>query len=982
LLGDFASSLPPPDAPFLLAWSPKDQASKTHISSALLTVFKNSFKCSWCGWLVLSATNALAQTPNTQGQSGYINMPSAWVEPDGTISTGYGYDRPYGSFWASATVLPFLQVTGRYVSINGIPGFTTVSGQYGSTYGRYKDKVVDAKLRVSTETAWLPTVAIGKTDLFGTELFKGTYVVASKTLGSARNIEASIGYGRRRPDGIFAGMRWVPSSAPRWALVAEYDANDYKKDFRASETAAGSGGKGPAVGLEYRWGWLGAQVARHRDHFSANAFLSVPFSEREFIPKLYEPAYFQQKDAPARVTAAEWQKDGRHGAELVQALVKQDFKNVRVELDGTTLNVVLTNSRISNMGRAIGRASRTALAFAPEGTRSIHITYTKLEQPIATYEFFDLQKLTDYLTSLADRESFLETVLIRFSNPADRIGDDQQSMLAAIQGDGALGIKVGHEGDIVQLRSEDREASRFKLMPKLSFFFNDPSGALRYEVWAAANYDKRLGDGLYLSSDLKLDLFENVSGVTQPSNSLLPHVRTEIAAYKRGGHFKLNRLLMNKYVTSDERIYARVSGGFYEEMYRGFGGQVLYLPKASHWAADVSVDALQQRGYRGWFDKLDYKTVTALGALHYQLPYDITATARAGRFLARDEGVRLEFKRRFLSGVEFGVWYTKTNGRDITNPGTPTNPYHDKGVFLSIPLNVMLPSDTQATADIGISPWTRDVGQMVASPGDLYDLFEQPRRDMTMYDGLGNFAERADEQNLAAVNPPVRPIPSPWPAFRWRLEQSRSSMPTFPQWMQGTALAAGAVATGALLDKPVDRFVEKHEGSSLMRGWSKVGKMMPVALAGAAAGAVAFGDVRMQNIGLISLESIAGAAALSIGTKRIVGRARPSEELGPWKPTTDKSNASFPSNHSTAAFAAVTPFAQEYDAPWLYGLAALSSMGRIANRQHWVSDVVGGGVIGYAVGSWLWKAQRSDMQSQFAINTGAKEIGVAWRTSY
>jgi membrane-associated phospholipid phosphatase len=271
---------------------------------------------------------------------------------------------------------------------------------------------------------------------------------------------------------------------------------------------------------------------------------------------------------------------------------------------------------------------------------------------------------------------------------------------------------------------------------------------------------------------------------------------------------------------------------------------------------------------------------------------------------------------------------------------------------------------------------------MVSSPGDLYDLFEQPRRDMTSYDGLGNFAERADEQNLAAVNPPVRPIPSPWPAFRWRLEQSRSSMPTFPQWAQGTALAAGAVAAGALLDKPVDRFVKKHQGSGVMRDWGNVGKIMPVALAGAAAGAVAFGDGRMQNIGLISLESIAGAAALSIGTKRIVGRARPSEELGPVRRTADKSNASFPSNHSTVAFAAVTPFAQEYDAPWLYGLAAVSSIGRVANRQHWVSDVVGGAAIGYAVGSWLWKAQRDDSKSRVAISPGPRELGVAWIGKY
>jgi hypothetical protein len=300
-------------------------------------------------------------------------------------------------------------------------------------------------------------------------------------------------------------------------------------------------------------------------------------------------------------------------------------------------------------------------------------------------------------------------------------------------------------------------------------------------------------------------------------------VRTDVAEYKRGGRFKLNRLLLNKYLMPAERLYLRASGGFYEEMYRGVGGQALYLPKNSRWAADVTVDALQQRGYKGWFDKRDYQTVTALGALHYRLPYDTTVTARAGRFLARDEGVRVEFKRRLPSGVEIGAWYTRTNGNDITSPGTPSSPYHDKGIFMSVPLNVMLLADTQASAGMVLAPWTRDVGQTVQSPGDLYDMVEGPRRDMTTFDGLGNFAERADEQNLPAVNPPVRGVPNPWPEFRWRVEQSVSSTPRWPDWLNGGVVAGAALAGGALLDKPVDRFVKRHQDSNAMRAWGNVG---------------------------------------------------------------------------------------------------------------------------------------------------------------
>jgi len=936
----------------------------------------------WLGCFLFGAANAFAAAPNLQGQSGYVNMPNAVVEPDGSFSFGYAYDSPYGNLWATSTVLPFLQVTGRYVSVNNIAPFR--EGIDGSGYGKYKDKVVDFKLRAVEESTWFPAIAFGATDLQGTELFKGQYVVATKTFGQAKNFETSIGYGFRRPSGAFAGARWYPQDLPRWAVVAEYDANDYTKDYRAAETGASTRRGGPSVGLEYRWGWLGAQVARSRDHFSANAYISIPFSQREFIPKIFEPAAFQSKDAPAPVTAAEWQANPAHGAALVQALVKQDYKNIRIELDRGILKLTLTNNRISNTGRAIGRATRTALAFAPQGTRGIHVTYTKLEQPIVTYEFFDLKRLTDYFTGLADRNAFLQTVLVRYATPADRIGDEQ-GMLVALKEDDGLSVQTGRDGNIVQLSSEDREANRFKVVPKFGFFFNDPSGALRYEVAAAANYDQRLREGLYFNSVVRASLFENISGVTQDSNSLLPHVRTDIAAYKRGGRFKLNKAMLNQYSQPAERVYTRLSGGFYEEMYRGFGGQVLYLPKDSRWATDLTVDALQQRGYEGWLGKRDYKTVTALGAMHYRLPYDVTVTARAGRFLARDTGARFEFKRRFQSGIEVGAWYSYTNGNDITSPGSPANPYRDKGVFLSIPLNSMLPMDSQANAGIAISPWTRDVGQMVTSPGDLYEMLEQPWRDVNQADGLGNFAERADEQKLAAVNPPVAGMPSPWPAFRMRVEQSVSSTPTLPQWARGTALAGGAVLASALLDKPADRFVKDHAASTVLHKWGNAGKVMPVALAGAAGAAIAFGDERLQNIGIISLQAVAASVAISVGTKYVVGRARPGEELGPWSQVGSqgkRSDASFPSGHAAVAFAAVTPFAQEYDAPWLYGVAALGAAGRVANRQHFVSDVVAGSVVGYVMGSWLWQSQRDQKRSSFSIMPSPKQISVAWQTTY
>lgn len=951
----------------------------------VLSAIKNSVTYSWCGYVFLTAASAHAATPANGGQSGYVNMPSAVVEADGTLSLGYSYDTPYGTLWASSTVLPFLQVTGRFVSVNGTPGFSDVPGEYGYEYGRYKDKVIDVKARLLREGRWLPAVAFGATDIEGTGLFKGQYVVATKTFGTARNIEVSAGLGRDRPDGVFGGVRWRPTSMPAWAVVAEYDANDYQKDFRAALTDAGKRRGGAVLGLEYRWGWLGAQVARHREHFSANVYASIPTAAREFIPKISEPAYFKPKIAPSRLTSTGMREQPRHAAPLIAALDKQNFKNIRVAFDDGILRLSLTNTRISETGRAIGRASRTALAFAPLDTRAIHVTYTRLEQPVVTYEFFDLAALTHYLTGASTRAEFMRTVSVRYATPHDALDVDRDMLTAGMDEGPAVGVHVGRDGNLIQVSSEDRENSRMRITPKVNFFFNDPSGALRYELAAVGTYDKRLASGLYLTSALRLSLLENISGVTQPSNSDLPHVRTDVADYQRGGRFKLNRLLLNKYFSPSERIYGRVSAGFYEEMYRGVGGQMLYMPNDARWAADMSVDALEQRGVHGWFDRRDYRTVTAIGALHYKLPYDITATARAGRFLAKDTGVRLEFKRRFRSGIEVGAWYTKTNGNDITSPGTPGNPYNDKGLFLSIPLRSMLPSDSQAGAGFALAPWTRDVGQMVASPGDLYQIMEQPRRDMHLYDGLGNFGERPDEANLPAVSQPVRTIGNPWPHFRARLEQSVNAAPPFPVWGYGAALAGAGVLTSAVLDKPADDLVKRHADQRLTRTWGNLGKNLPVALVATSGIAAALGDARMQNTGIISLQSVAAAVGVAAIGKYAVGRARPEENRGTWAkvgPDRSRGDSSFPSGHSAVAFAAVTPFAQEYDAPWLYGVAALSAAGRVANRKHFVSDTVAGGLVGYAVGTWLWKGQRDMTDSRLSVVPGRKSVSVVWGGSY
>lgn len=111
---------------------------------------------------------------------------------------------------------------------------------------------------------------------------------------------------------------------------------------------------------------------------------------------------------------------------------------------------------------------------------------------------------------------------------------------------------------------------------------------------------------------------------------------------------------------------------------------------------------------------------------------------------------------------------------------------------------------------------------------------------------------------------------------------------------------------------------------------------------------------------------------------------RPEIEVGTWYTHFEgkkRSDAFFQPDHAAIAFAAVTPFAGEYDAPWLYSVAAPGSAGKVADK-YWMSDTDAGDTLGYAVGGRLWYPQCDQSKSSRSINLGFKEVSVTWQAAH
>jgi membrane-associated phospholipid phosphatase len=73
-----------------------------------------------------------------------------------------------------------------------------------------------------------------------------------------------------------------------------------------------------------------------------------------------------------------------------------------------------------------------------------------------------------------------------------------------------------------------------------------------------------------------------------------------------------------------------------------------------------------------------------------------------------------------------------------------------------------------------------------------------------------------------------------------------------------------------------------------------------------------------------------------------------------------------PSIHTALTWCVITAYAKAYDAPWLYGVAALTDVARVGGRNHWFSDTVAGSLPGYAVGDFAWNAHKN-ATTKFAV---------------
>jgi membrane-associated phospholipid phosphatase len=170
---------------------------------------------------------------------------------------------------------------------------------------------------------------------------------------------------------------------------------------------------------------------------------------------------------------------------------------------------------------------------------------------------------------------------------------------------------------------------------------------------------------------------------------------------------------------------------------------------------------------------------------------------------------------------------------------------------------------------------------------------------------------------------------------------------------------AGAGGLAFLLDEDIQSTVQENRTAASDDFFGFVsnfgdGLVLSAALLGFYAAGERSERPGWRRTALLGLESLGSTALIVMGSKFVIGRARPraGRGSGSYKPFSFGSTYySMPSGHAASAWAVAATVADQSESRTVdavaYGIAALASVSRVHDNKHWASDVFLGSVLGY-----------------------------------
>ena len=578
---------------------------------------------------------------------------------------------------------------------------------------------------------------MGIRDMVGTGVFGSEYLVANKQVGhtdftlglgwgrlagsgvlsnpltriddrfATRSAEAGLGgelsfgnFFSGRDVGVFGGASHKFESFPITAML-EYNPDQYDWD----SISGGDRPKSPwSAGLT--WHALPGVDLRlslqHGDEIGVG-FRSYLDSKDE--PPRREPDrfissyYLPQSELPPQINKEKWYDRLLYDVERSGLILVEGT----LSADGNYAQLVVGNASYALWSDALARHTALADLHLPATVKSIYFVVEEgghrtativVPRPSAAYSDSSRVYLNQ-VRALSGRT--LETPQYR------------------------TGFVTGNINNTINIRS------RFQLF--------DPDDPARYQVFADLSSEYALSSHWAIRSSIAINIDHNFDESNrQQSDSVLPKVRSDVVSYLNQGDSGLEKLIVEGRDTLGRSTHYRVFGGYFETMYAGAGGEVLFWPHKSRVAFGASVAYAKQRDFDRGFGLLDYQVVTGHVSAYWATPfYNYDVAIHAGRYLAKDIGATFEARRTFRSGWQVGVWATLT---DVPFEDFGEGSF-DKGFYFQVPLDGFFGSKTRGRFATRMRPIQRDGGQRLEDfssnifwdlRGARYDAFDPDER--------------------------------------------------------------------------------------------------------------------------------------------------------------------------------------------------------------------------------------------------------------
>ncbi|MFT4045147.1 MAG: YjbH domain-containing protein [Solimonas sp.] len=674
------------------------------------------------------------------GGVGLLQTPTARVADPGEFSVGVQTLDPYNQL--QFTIQPFrrIETTFRYSEItNRLYGSEAFSGDQS-----YKDRSVDVKLLLLDESRYLPSLALGVRDLGGTGIFSSEYLVANYryydldfslglgwgrlgSRGDIRNPLAAIwDHFEDRPErseagssgsnrlfrgkevGLFGGVRWQ-TPLPSVSFIAEVDGNDYQHEFGNNNQDVAS----PVnVGLSWRpIRFFDTTLAYERGNtIAVRISLRTNFNEWHGPPKFLDAPRPVPATAPAITTTVAVDARAAESAPATtpataapsappafEARLRETLAAQGITLQGLLagedgqLSIWYTQTRYRRNGEALGRVVRVLANEVPADCTRLTMSEVR--------SGFELYRITVARTDA-------DNLLLGRLTP-----EDLQSRIE-------IARPQGHS-DWDAYRVHDYPDFSWDTGPALRQSIGGPDNFYLYQLWWRLGGTLNLTPRWNVSAQVGANLYNNFDKLKLESNSVLPHVRSDIGKYLKQGENNIVRLETNTFFPLGSSLYGRLSGGIFEEMYGGVGGELLYRRFQQPWSLGLDVNHVWQRDYDQLFAFRDYDVTTGHLTGYYEYrPADMLVKLGYGRYLAGDWGATLDIAKYFRSGAAVGFFVTKTNvsAKDFGEG------QFDKGIYLIVPFDLFSARSTRTNLTLQFRPLTRDGGQPVRDGMPLYDM--------------------------------------------------------------------------------------------------------------------------------------------------------------------------------------------------------------------------------------------------------------------